>query len=330
MKTTEQLHNLGQSLWLDNITRELLANGTMLRRYILEYSATASFVDVHTALEFSATWPRQCTAQKDSDKSLCGITFDLKADQLNVDEINSLLNPKAQKRPWYAAIANTVMGSSSKSLPEIYAQGKFTAGKVIIKTVIAGHVSGNLSVTPTGFTLDTVNADLLGGKFVGDIVGDFSGGTPAYSSDGNLVTIGIANIAALSHDSWGSGKVTAAYKGSATGWTAEELLASARGTSNFQWRDGILPHITLDVPGKPLQFKVFAGKLDLNKGMLTISESKLQAPKSIYLVSGTASLGRDLEFKLARDGAPSFSISGTLEKPVVSPLKVPETQAALR
>jgi transaldolase len=39
MKTTEQLHNLGQSLWLDNITRELLDSGT-LRRYIDQLSVT--------------------------------------------------------------------------------------------------------------------------------------------------------------------------------------------------------------------------------------------------------------------------------------------------
>ena len=39
MKTTEQLHELGQSLWLDNITRGLLTDGT-LRRYILEYSVS--------------------------------------------------------------------------------------------------------------------------------------------------------------------------------------------------------------------------------------------------------------------------------------------------
>jgi transaldolase len=39
MKTTEQLHDLGQSLWLDNITRGLLADGT-LRRYINEFSLT--------------------------------------------------------------------------------------------------------------------------------------------------------------------------------------------------------------------------------------------------------------------------------------------------
>ena len=39
MKATQQLHDLGQSLWLDNITRGLLTSGT-LRRYINEFSVT--------------------------------------------------------------------------------------------------------------------------------------------------------------------------------------------------------------------------------------------------------------------------------------------------
>ncbi|BBP00823.1 transaldolase [Sulfuriferula nivalis] len=39
MKITQQLHELGQSLWLDNITRELLTSGT-LARYISELSVT--------------------------------------------------------------------------------------------------------------------------------------------------------------------------------------------------------------------------------------------------------------------------------------------------
>ena len=39
MKITQQLHDLGQSLWLDNITRELLSSGT-LSRYINELSVT--------------------------------------------------------------------------------------------------------------------------------------------------------------------------------------------------------------------------------------------------------------------------------------------------
>ena len=39
MKATQRLHDLGQSLWLDNITRGLLTKGT-LRRYIKEFSIT--------------------------------------------------------------------------------------------------------------------------------------------------------------------------------------------------------------------------------------------------------------------------------------------------
>ena len=39
MKATQKLHDLGQSLWLDNITRGLLTSGT-LRRYIHEFSVT--------------------------------------------------------------------------------------------------------------------------------------------------------------------------------------------------------------------------------------------------------------------------------------------------
>src|SRR6516225_5549367 len=39
MKATQLLHNLGQSIWLDNITRDLLESGT-LARYISDLSVT--------------------------------------------------------------------------------------------------------------------------------------------------------------------------------------------------------------------------------------------------------------------------------------------------
>ncbi|MBV8130833.1 MAG: hypothetical protein JO114_24545 [Planctomycetaceae bacterium] len=39
MNATHRLHEAGQSLWLDNITRRLLTSGT-LRRYIDEFSIT--------------------------------------------------------------------------------------------------------------------------------------------------------------------------------------------------------------------------------------------------------------------------------------------------
>ena len=39
MKATQLLHNLGQSIWLDNITRDLLETGT-LKQYSEKFSVT--------------------------------------------------------------------------------------------------------------------------------------------------------------------------------------------------------------------------------------------------------------------------------------------------
>jgi transaldolase len=39
MRATQLLHNLGQGIWLDNITRDLRTSGT-LQRYINEFSVT--------------------------------------------------------------------------------------------------------------------------------------------------------------------------------------------------------------------------------------------------------------------------------------------------
>lgn len=58
MKATRQLHDLGQSLWLDNITRDLLDTGT-LARYIDELSVTGLTSNptiFHHAIEKSAAY----------------------------------------------------------------------------------------------------------------------------------------------------------------------------------------------------------------------------------------------------------------------------------
>jgi hypothetical protein len=45
MKPTQRLHDLGQSLWLDNSTRDLLSSGT-LKHYIDELSVTGLTSDL--------------------------------------------------------------------------------------------------------------------------------------------------------------------------------------------------------------------------------------------------------------------------------------------
>ena len=84
MKATQKLHDLGQSLWLDNITRDLLNSG-MVKRYIDELSVTGLTSNptiFDHALKNSAAYDvaiREALAKGNSGE---GLFFDLALDDL--------------------------------------------------------------------------------------------------------------------------------------------------------------------------------------------------------------------------------------------------------
>jgi transaldolase len=79
MRATQQLHDLGQSLWLDNITRDLLTRGT-LQRYIDELSVTGLTSNptiFHQAINGSATYDAAIRRKLGVGKSGEALFFDL-------------------------------------------------------------------------------------------------------------------------------------------------------------------------------------------------------------------------------------------------------------
>ena len=84
MKATQKLHDLGQSLWLDNITRDLLANGT-LKRYIEELSVTGLTSNptiFDQAIKNSAAYDAAIRAKLKQGKSGEKLFFELALDDL--------------------------------------------------------------------------------------------------------------------------------------------------------------------------------------------------------------------------------------------------------
>jgi transaldolase len=79
MKATQALHNLGQSIWLDNITRELLDSGT-LKRYINELSVTGLTSNptiFDHAIKNSAAYDAAIRGKVSKDTSGEALFFDL-------------------------------------------------------------------------------------------------------------------------------------------------------------------------------------------------------------------------------------------------------------
>ena len=79
MKPTEKLHDIGQSLWLDNITRELLNSGT-LKRYIDDLSVTGLTSNptiFDHAIKTSASYDEDIARNAPAEKSGEDLFFDL-------------------------------------------------------------------------------------------------------------------------------------------------------------------------------------------------------------------------------------------------------------
>ena len=84
MKSTQLLHSLGQSLWLDNITRDLLNSGT-LERYIAELSVTGLTSNptiFDHSIKNSATYDTAIGEGLAKGKTAEGLFFDLALEDL--------------------------------------------------------------------------------------------------------------------------------------------------------------------------------------------------------------------------------------------------------
>jgi len=84
MKATQRLHDLGQSIWLDNITRDLLTSGT-LGRYIDELSVTGLTSNptiFDHAIENSASYDGAIRQKLSEGKSGEQLFFELALDDL--------------------------------------------------------------------------------------------------------------------------------------------------------------------------------------------------------------------------------------------------------
>jgi transaldolase len=84
MRATERLHDLGQSLWLDNITRDLLTSGT-LERYIAELSVTGLTSNptiFDQALKHSAAYDPTIRERLKQGRSGEALFFDLAIEDL--------------------------------------------------------------------------------------------------------------------------------------------------------------------------------------------------------------------------------------------------------
>jgi hypothetical protein len=318
---TAQLQNLSADitgvnapLHITSATLTLGPDGAALRNF------NVSFIGTKVGFSGSAEIPRGCASIE-----TCPIQFDLKVDQISSDDLNRLFNPRMAKRPWYDILS----GSAGSLLTRMKAHGQIAANRFSIRTLVANRVSTTAEFNNGIVSLTNFRGDVLGGKHQGTWKADFTGNSPVFSGTGTIDSVALAQLASLMKDNWATGTAKVSYTARMTGIAPDELARSATGAINFDWRGGSLRHVVLasangkNGSGTSLAFRHWAGALELKAGVWTVAPSKMDVNSGIYQVSGTASLGKELQFTLT-NGSRAFSVTGTLDKPKVAPVNLPE------
>jgi transaldolase len=165
MKPTQRLHDAGQSLWLDNITRDLLTSGT-LKRYIDDLSVTGLTSNptiFNQALEGSAAYDDAIRDGVQADHTGETLFFDLAIDDLT--RAADLFRPVHQRTNgvdgWVSLEVSPLLAddtaSTLKAAKDLFAR----AGLPNLHIKIPGTKAGLPAVEEATFAGIPVNVTLL-------------------------------------------------------------------------------------------------------------------------------------------------------------------------
>ena len=257
----------------------------------------------------------------------CEVHFNLIADKIALGKLSEWVSPQPKERPWYG-----VLQSSPRAVPSFFgslrASGRVASERLQIGTVEATRVSAVVVLDHGTLAVPQLNADFLGGRHRGMWHANFSTKPVVCSGSGLLDRVSLSRLAEGMKDEWIAGTGTANYE--VQGPCPAGFWHSAEGMLKFDVRDGALPHISLGGDGEQLRISRFSGQARLRAGKIEMKDAKLDSPSGKFLLSGTASLKRELDLKLARTtssgGMGGYTITGTLAEPQIVPL--PGTEQA--
>ena len=165
MKATQFLHNLGQSLWLDNITRDLLDRGT-LKRYIDELSVTGltsnpTIFDL--ALKNSTSYDVAIRDKLKQGKSGEPLFFDLALEDLKraADLFRPIYDRTNGVDGWVSLEVSPLLAYNTASTIAAAKELHSRAGRPNLFIKIPGTAEGLPAIEETVFAGVPVNVTLL-------------------------------------------------------------------------------------------------------------------------------------------------------------------------
>jgi len=165
MRPTEKLHEQGQSLWLDNITRELLTSGT-LRRYIDEFSITGLTSNptiFHKAIKDSSAYDDAIRKLAEQGKSGEDLFFGLAIEDLTqaADLLRPIFDRTCGVDGWVSLEVSPLLAYDTETTLSVAKYLHARAGRPNLFIKIPGTKEGLPAIEEATFAGVPINVTLL-------------------------------------------------------------------------------------------------------------------------------------------------------------------------
>ena len=257
-------------------------------------------------LRGSVTYPMPCSTEP------CPVRFALASNELRLDDVNSLLNPRLRERPWYSFgkrnDANGIDGWTG--------DGTINVGRFVIKSVALDRFSAFVHYGEGKLDVTNIAADLFAGKHLGELHVNYAAEEPRYDLAGTVSNASLENLGlSLWSNAWHGGPahggtVDAKYQLHLSGWDAAALFKSAAGSADLLWKNGAFTGHADNGAARTLAVSDFSDRVTWKDSALQVPPATLKTASGAFEIAGT--FGRSYDIRVQSNGKPVLVAFGTL------------------
>ncbi len=228
----------------------------------------------------------------------CVAQFEMHFGDLDAAALQTALLGAKVQGTLLSSLIDRIHPSSAPPWPQL--EGTVTADSLVLGPVTLHAVSAAVRVLPTGAEFTRLDAGLLGGHIYATGSLDKPANDrdkPAYTLEGQFQNLSTTDVGALVGLRWAGGGFSGSGKIELTGYSANDLAASAKGDLDFEWRNGAMGNQPSaaskagPVPAALGRFDRFTADASIADGAITLGENQVVSGARKRSVDATITFG---------------------------------------
>ena len=231
----------------------------------------------------------------------CVPHFTVNFDSLKAEDLQSAILGARTRGTVLSTLLSSLKPSSAPAWPQL--EGTLQAGAVQVGPLALTDLTAEVHVLPSGAEVPSYDAGLLGGRIHGN-ASLSQGEKPTYMVEGTFSQLNPGQLGQMVGMRWSGGTIDGTGQVQLSGYSEEDLTASAKGTLHFNWEHGVIGTSTgVSAPNALAHFDRWTGDGKIGNGVLRLEQNQVQHGTKKSEVQASVSFGSPakVDFPAARE-----------------------------